>query len=200
MLPVGRRRGQVGGARIALRAIAALNGDSPWKICRRAVQLLVEEIAPAPDRLHQEQARRNDVRPDTQRMPLPADIGNAGKRSGQSRQGGQGAEDGSCINRDASGGQAERRHFFLIQERRHPIGQAAQGERHRGHAQRIDNIGRYSQQRPVILDARLMLSRKPSSLRLAAPGLAHEETPQAEQDARRHHQVKRPAPASRVGK
>ena len=83
MLPVGRRRGQVGGARIALRAIAALNGDSPWKICRRAVQLLVEEIAPAPDRLHQEQARRNDVRPDTQRMPLPADIGNAGKRSGQ---------------------------------------------------------------------------------------------------------------------
>ena len=65
-LEVRRRRRDRVGADAGRRTddpVGALDRDAPRQVRRRPVQLLVEEVAPAGDRLHHEQARRDDVGP-----------------------------------------------------------------------------------------------------------------------------------------
>jgi hypothetical protein len=53
--------------------VGAVDRDPPWQVGRRAVQLLVEEVAPPADRLHGEEGRGNDVRPGGDRLALVLD-------------------------------------------------------------------------------------------------------------------------------
>ncbi len=48
---------------IAREPVGRVNGDCPRHVRGRAVQLLVEKVAPAPDRLSDQQARRHIVHP-----------------------------------------------------------------------------------------------------------------------------------------
>ena len=59
-----RRRDRVVDARVGGDAVGAVDRDAPRQRRRRAVQLLVEEVAEPADRLHHEQRRRHDVGPD----------------------------------------------------------------------------------------------------------------------------------------
>ena len=59
--------GRTARARVGRDAVGAVDRDAPRQGRRRAVQLLVEEVAPARDGLHHEQARRDDVRPAQER-------------------------------------------------------------------------------------------------------------------------------------
>ena len=47
--------------RVLRDAVDAVDGDAPGQVRRRPVQLLVEEVAPAADRLHHEDAGGDDV-------------------------------------------------------------------------------------------------------------------------------------------
>ncbi len=61
-------------ARVGLDPMCAVDRDPPRQGRRRAVQLLVEEVPPAGDGLHHEQARRDDVRPAQERDSLVAGV------------------------------------------------------------------------------------------------------------------------------
>ena len=74
MLAERRGRVRAGRARVRFHPVGTLDRDPPRQRRRRAVQLLVEEIPPARDRLHREQGRRDDVRPAPERHALPARV------------------------------------------------------------------------------------------------------------------------------
>ena len=77
---VGRRRRVR--TRVVRDAVDALDRDTPRQVGRRAVQLLVEEVAPACDRLHDEEARGHDVRPAQERCTLVAAVQEGRDRPG----------------------------------------------------------------------------------------------------------------------
>ena len=74
VLAEGRGRIGAGRAGIPLGPVLALDGDPPRQVRRRAVQLLVEEVAPARDRLHDEQPGCDGVGPAQERLVLPAGV------------------------------------------------------------------------------------------------------------------------------
>ena len=61
-------------ARVGGDPMGAVDRDPPRQRRRRAVQLLVEEVAPAGDGLHHEQPRRHDVGPAQERDTLAARV------------------------------------------------------------------------------------------------------------------------------
>ena len=66
-----------------LGPVCALDRDPPGEVRGRPVELLVEEVAPACHRLHEQQARRGSIRPGQERLPLPAGVGKRGKEPGR---------------------------------------------------------------------------------------------------------------------
>ena len=73
-LEAGGRLG-VERARVLDDAVGAVDRDAPRQVGRRPVQLLVEEVAEPADRLHHEQAGRDDVRPLRERLvPAAGDV------------------------------------------------------------------------------------------------------------------------------
>ncbi len=82
---LAERRARVGAGRagVGLDAMGAVDRDAPRQRRRRAVQLLVEEVAPARDGLHHEQAGRDDVRPTQERHALVARIQEGGHGPGR---------------------------------------------------------------------------------------------------------------------
>ena len=66
---LSERRRRVGPGRTGVfgHAVLALDGDAPGQVGRRAVQLLVHEVAPAADGLGQQDARGEDVAPPPER-------------------------------------------------------------------------------------------------------------------------------------
>ena len=78
-------RGRFGEARARVRScepVGAVDRDAPRQGRRRAVQLLVEVVAPARDGLHHEQGWRDDVGPARERDALPARVPPGRQRAG----------------------------------------------------------------------------------------------------------------------
>ena len=63
-------------------AVGAVDRDAPRQRRRRAVQLLVEVVAPPADRLHHEQGRRDDVGPARERHAAAARVPPGRQRAG----------------------------------------------------------------------------------------------------------------------
>ncbi len=80
-MEAGRRLGERR-ARIRRDAVGAVDRDAPGQRRRRAVQLLVEEVAPARDGLHEEQGGRDDVGPAPERQVVPARVPDQREQSG----------------------------------------------------------------------------------------------------------------------